>query len=968
MTQSRGTLTPLRVYLFGHFRVEREEKVVRLPTRHIRSLLAYLVLRPGSHSREKLAALFWPDVPDDSARASLRNALYTLRRKLGRQLLQADRQTAQINSSFPLWVDALTFKTQATRFLNGPLPDPNAVNLELYTGQLLEGFYDDWVLVEREAFRNLYLETLLDLTQRMRSQSEYERAVEFAEMALACDRANERAHQHMIVCHVALGNRGAALSQYEACRMALRDELAVEPSAATKNLHEWIQQAPAERLPVEAALTNLPIPPTTFIGRRSEIASVKKLLSSVQLLTLTGAGGSGKTRLAIQVASDLLDAYIDGVWWVALAPLAEGNLLPRAVAKALGAPEVPGQKTTDTLVNFLRPKNLLLVLDNCEHLIAASARLVKRLLGECPQLKVLATSREALSVAGEQIWPVETLSAPDPQQPLAPDQLLQYEAVHLFAGRAQAVRPDFTLTEENARPVAEICRRLDGLPLAIELAAARANVLAVDQIAARLDDAFQLLTAGSRTALPRHQTLRAAFDWSYDLLTEEEKVLLRRLSVFAGGWTLSAVEAICAGEGIAENEVFDLLSRLVDKSLVEVHPGGERARYRMLETIRQYSSELLLESGESGSVRARHLNYFTRLVEAADPHLGFWLPDRDRDVWLRRLEAEYDNLRTAVRWIFEAENGLEAGPQAKAEAGLRLAVNLHWFWFARARFSEGRSWLTRLIDTSHDVSATMRAQALATAGYMACWQGEFASGRSPLEDALTLFRQLEEGSGIAYALHGLGLVALSEGHVTLGRSRFKRSLGEAREADDRWLTAFSLHFLAIALSYQGKYARALSYLQEGDAIREQLGGMKQGRAFSLFHRARIARHQGDYAAARSRHAQGMQLFQQTGDRRGIGYSLAGFAILAAAQGDVLRAARLSGALASLERVLGSFLDAPLQIEFDRELAAVRAALDEEAFAEATAEGRAMTMEQAAEYALEQYDEDLSSSAFNSGVS
>jgi ATP/maltotriose-dependent transcriptional regulator MalT len=360
---------------------------------------------------------------------------------------------------------------------------------------------------------------------------------------------------------------------------------------------------------------------------------------------------------------------------------------------------------------------------------------------------------------------------------------------------------------------------------------------------------------------------------------------------------------------------------------------------------------LLLESGESGTVRARHLNYFTRLVEAADPHLGFWLPDRDRDVWLRRLEAEYDNLRTAVRRIFEAENGPPAEPKANAEAGLRLAVKLHWFWFARARFSEGRAWLTRLLETSHDVSATMQAQALVTAGYMACWQGEFASGRSPLEEALTLFRQLQESSGIAYALHGLGVVALSEGHITLGRSLFKGALGEAREADDKWLTAFSLHFLAIALSYQGKYVRALSYFEEGDAIREQLGGNKQGKAFSLFHRARIALHLGDYAAARSSHAEGMHLFQQTGDRRGIGYSLAGFAILAAAQGDVQRAARLSGALASLERVLGSFLDAPLQVEYDQELASVRTALDEEAFAAAVAAGRAMSMEQAIAYAL-----------------
>ncbi len=948
MTQSAETSNPLRVYFFGRFRVEREKEAVPLPTRKVELLLAYLILHPGPHSREKLAALFWPDVPDDSARTSLRNALYTLRRKLGRQLLHTDRETVQINSNFPLWVDALTFKKQATRFLNEPSLGPNAVNLELYPKELLDGFYDDWVLVEREAFRNLYLETLLTLTQQMRSQSEYEKAVEFAEMALACDRASERAHQHMIVCHVALGNRGAALRQYEACREALAEELDVEPSPATKKLHEWVQQSPVERVPVEAALTNLPIPLTTFIGREREMAAVKKRLSSVRLLTLTGPGGSGKTRLAIQVAIDLLDAYPDGVWWVELAPLAGVELLPGAVAKALGAPEVPHQKTTDTLVNFLRPNNLLLVLDNCEHLVAGSARLVERLLRECPQLKVLATSRETLSVPGEHVWPVAPLSTPDPGQLLAPDQLLGYEAGRLFARRAAAVRPDFTVTEENALPVAQICRRLDGLPLAIELAAACVNALAVEQIAARLDDAFQLLTTGSRTALPRHQTLRAAIDWSHDLLSEKERVLFRRLSAFAGGWSLPAAKAICAGRGIAENEVFDLMSRLIDKCLVELQPGGKKARYRMLQTIRQYSKELLLESRESDTVRNSHLDYFTRLVEAANPHLGYWLPDRDRDLWLPRLEAEYENLRTAVNWIFRKENET----RAPTEAGLRLAINLHWFWFARARFTEGRSWLARLLERSQDVSTPTRAQALVTAGYMACWQGDFTSGRSPLEEALTLFRQLEEGSGIAYALHGLGVVAMSEGQITIGRSRLKQALKEARQTDDKWLTAFSLHFLAISLTYQGKFIPALSYFEEGDAIREKMGGFKQGRAFSLFHRARIARHLGDHAAARSRHAEGMLLFQQTGDRRGIGYSLAGFAILAAVQGDLQRAARLSGALASLERVLGSFLDAPFQIEYDQELASVRAALNEEAFSIATSEGRSMTMKQAIAYAMQ----------------
>lgn len=948
MTPLSDASIRLRVYLFGRFRVEREGERVRLPTRKARLLLAFLVLHPGAHSREKLAARFWPDVPDASARASLRNALSTLRNKLGRQLLQADRETAAINPSHPLWVDALAFQTQASRFLEAPSPDPDAVNLALVTGDLLVDFYDDWVLVEREALRALYLETLLELTQQMRAQSDYERAVQFAEQVLASDRANERAHQHLMFCYVALGNRTAALRQYEACRSALRDELAVEPSPATKKLHEWIQQAPAERLPVEAAVTNLPIPLTSFVGRRREIAAVKDRLSSARLVTLTGAGGSGKTRLAIQVATDLLDAYRDGVWWVELAEVADAERMPRVVARTLGVPEVPDQTTGETVVNFLRSKRLLLVLDNCEHLVAACARLVQRLLGECADLQVLATSREMLGVDGEHVWPVPALSAPEPGSALTVDDLLQYEAIRLFAGRAAAVNPDFALAEENALPVTEICWRLDGLPLAIELAAARTNVLTAEQIAARLDDAFHLLADGRRTALPRHQTLRAAIGWSYDLLPEKEQTLFRRLSAFAGGWTLPAAEAVCAGGGIEENEVLDLLSRLVDKSLVEAQTRGAEARFRMLQTIRRYSRERLREAGESGAVRQRHLSYFLGLVEAADPHMGYMLADADAELWLGRLEAEADNLRAAVRWSVE-------GPMANAEAGLRLAGNLHWFWFARGRFSEGRTWLARLLETGDDVSPPTRAQALLTAGYLDCWQGNFAAGRAPLEQALALYQRLEDGHGIGFALHGLGFVALGAGNLALARSRFEASLQEARALDDRWLTSFALHFLAIVLTYQGDYGAASSSFEEGDALIEQMGGPRQGLAFSRFHLGRIARLQGDYPAARSRHAEGLRLFQETGDRRGVGYSLAGFAVLAAAQDEMQRAARLSGAVASLEAVIGSFLEAPLQMEYDQVLAAVRAALGEEAFAAAAAEGRTMTMEQATEYALAESD-------------
>lgn len=938
------TSPQLRLYLLGPFRIDREGEAIRLPTRESRLLLAYLVLRSEPHARERVAALFWPDVPDASARASLRNALSTLRRELGRQLLRSDRETVQLDPDFPIWVDALELRAQTTRFLDAPRPDPPAVDLDLYAGDLLVDFYEDWVSIERESLRSLYLKALLELTQQMRSQSEYGRAIECAERILASDPAHERAHQHLMFCHVALGDRGAALRQYEACSNALRAELAVEPSSATKRLYDWVQEAPAQRLPIEAALTNLPIPVTTFFGRQREVATVKDLLSSVRLLTLTGAGGSGKSRLAIQAVTDLLDAYRDGVWWVELAALSDAEHLPQALAKALGVPEVPHQPIAVTLASSLRSRELLLVLDNCEHLATACARLVETLLRLCPRLKVLTTSREPLGIAGEHVWPVPTLRVPDPEQASPVARLLRFEAVELFVGRATAVSPEFTLTEDNAAAVAELCSRLDGLPLAIELAAARVNVLSVEQIAARLDEAVHLLTGGSRTTLPRHQTLRAAIDWSFDLLSEKERVLFRRLSVFAGGWTLPAAEAVCAGGGLAKNEILDLLSRLVEKSLVEARTRGDETRFRMLQTIQQYSGELLLEAGELGTLRTRHLHYFLRLIETADPHLGYMLSDSTMDHWLGRLELEQDNLRSAVRFSLEQE--------ALTEDGLRLLGLQHAFWFARGRFSEGRAWLTRLLERSVHVPTATRARALLAAGFLACWQGDFSAGRPPLEEALVLFRRLKSDSAIAFATHGLGFVALGEGDTTRARSLFEDSLRGARAAKDEWITSFALHFLAVVLTYEGDHARASSYFEEGNEILRSLGGHRQGMAFSLFHLGRIARLEGDHPAARTWHAEGLELFHEAGDRRGIGYSLAGFAALSAGVGDAERAARLSGAVASLEAVLGSFLEAPLQSEYERELSTVRETLGEEGFAAAAAEGRAMSLERAVDYALE----------------
>lgn len=933
----------LHLYFFGQFRIVEGSKPIRLPTRKLELLLSYLVLRPGPHSREKLAAMWWGDVSDVQARASLRNGLAILRKQLSPHFLVADRNMVQLNSAYPLWVDTLVFEAHATQFLNASSSDEGTTALDLYSGDFLIDFYDDWVLAERERLYRLYAEVLLRLTQEMRARSEYQRALTYAQQLLASDATNERAHQHLMFCYMALGDRNAALRQYEVCLRALREQLAVEPSSTTNSLRRWIQQTPREQTSLEALITNVPIPLTSFVGRQHEMAQVKNLLSTARLVTLTGAGGSGKTRLAMQAAIDLVDAFKDGVWWVDLAALVDETLVSRTIAKTLGVSETSNEPLDELLVSFLRPRQLLLVLDNCEHLSSACAQVAGLLLNACPYLTILATSREAMGLTGEYVWYVSTLSVPDPAQALPAEDVMQYESIRLFVERSVAVNPKFQISEANALSVAQVCWRLDGIPLALELAAARAKVLPIQEIAARLHDRFDLLTGGSPSTLPRHQTLRAAIDWSYGLLSQQESTLFRRLSVFAGGWTLAVAEAICSGEGIEEDQVFDLLSRLVDKSLVEMQEQGGRARFRMLQTIQQYSHERLIESGELERVQDRHLDYFLQLGESANPHLGYFLSDMDMAVWLGQFEAENDNLRVALGWSLENEN--------EAEAGLRLAGILHWFWFARGQFSEGRGWLARLLDSSGDVAAETRAQALLTAGYMDCWQGEFASGRTSLEQALSLFRNLEDGRGIAFALHGLGFTAMGEGNAPLSRSLFEESLKAAREAHDMWLTSFALHFLAIVLTYQGNYAPASLYFEEGNLVLQQIGGHKQGLAFSLFHLARIARLQGDFPAARAHHAEGMQLFREVGDRRGIGYSLAGLAVLAAAQDELQRAARLSGAVASLQAVLGSFLEAPLQIEYEREMASVQSSLGEEMFQSAWKAGQAMTIEQAIEYAL-----------------
>jgi len=774
--------------------------------------------------------------------------------------------------------------------------------------------------------------------------------------------------------------------------------------------------------------TNLPIPLTSFIGREKEIETVKHLITSNgggRLLTLTGAGGSGKTRLALEVAAGLSDIFPDGVWFIEFAPLTDPELVLQSVLTTLGLSEQAGRSTLHIVSNFLQPKRALLILDNCEHLIQACAQLAETLLHACPTLQILATSRESLGIAGETIYLVPTLTTPDPAQAIL-DTLPQYEAVRLFVERAQTALPGFALTVDNTHAVAQVCHQLDGIPLALELAAARVIALRVEQIAARLahHDKFRLLAVGSRTALPRHQTLHALIDWSHNLLAEPERALLRRLAVFAGGWTLEATETVCVGDGINADAVLDVMTQLANKSLILVKRAqGHDARYRMLETIRQYASERLLEAGDGEQVRKRHFEFFLQWAERVEPELR---GPRQLE-WLDQLEAEHDNLRAALDWsLGQAEYG---------EASLRLASALLLFWHQRGYMSEGRTWLTRaLANQAAPGTGAARAKALYAAGCLDHWQGDITTARPQLEEsadlwrvlgpvgetglayvqvrlgevmwrlgnpaaarslateAIALFRELDERWGLGHSLTLLGLALRDQEEFALARSAINESLALWRELGDRSGVKNAIGWLGVVAMRQGDYEVALRQFAESVAIARELGdkngladvlidlgkahlnlgdlvqakpffeecfrlyresGNKSGIAHSLYYAGYVAHFEGDNPRAKSFFEQELALARTTGPLWLGAQALSGLAGVAAVGGQALRAARLLGAAEARAEAAATYDDAADRLFIERMVASAVAQLGETAFAAARAEGRAMSFEQAADYALEE---------------
>lgn len=749
--------------------------------------------------------------------------------------------------------------------------------------------------------------------------------------------------------------------------------------------HRVGQRRPEQALAAERH--NLPASHTRLIGREHDSASVRDLVLQApgRLVTLTGTGGCGKTQLALEAAAGLVPSFTGGVWFVDLAPLRESALVPYAVAAAVGCRERAGLDLVEALVAHLARHEALVVLDNCEHLIEACALLAERLLDGCPHLRLLATSREPLRLPSAVVWPVAPLVVPDLHRLAAdPGAVAHSPAVQLFVERARAVRPSFNLTPSNATAVAQICVRLEGLPLALELAAARVRALAVQQIAARLDDMFRVLADAGPTAPDHQHTLRATLDWSAGLLGPTEHALFRRLAIFVGGWTLEAAEAVCADAGIATEEVLKLLARLVDRSLViadEVPSGSEAMRYRLLEPTRQYTFERLQASGELDTMRGQHAAYYYSLAEQATPHPQPLLA-------LEALGREHDNVRAALRWVIDHGEG---------DLALCFGAALCEYWCRHGFFySEGRRWLQEILALPPQVpNQRARALMLVSAGIWAGTQGDRHGGRTLLEDGLALARDVGDQPLVTRALNSLGSLAEEAGDLARARALLNEALATSQGAGEPQVQVYPLLNLGRLAWGQGDHAAAGQSYEAARAIASELGdawllsaaclglgdvARAQGqlaRAQALYEAALAARHiagdhlhatralagvghiaaaRGDYVAARRLFGESLVLEQELGSPLGILQNLEAFVALAVAERRPEVAARLAGAAAAWRLEAGLPASLTEEREQQRCLAVARRALGEAAYATEWAMGQAMAPDDAIALATHAPDE------------
>ena len=862
----------LEVRLFGQaqLRWAGEPLPVRVPPRAV-SLLAYLLLnREKPLPRDAVAFTFWTDLPEVEARTKLRTHLHYLTSAglppaaVETPWLLADKRSVRWNPAAPVWIDVAEFE----RLAGEPSQAPAAV--ELYAGDLLAGCDDEWLEAPRTHLRERQLGLLRDLIERSRGNGDRALAIGYSQRLLAIDPWREDAIREQMTLRHESGDRAGALQLYREFAQRLKAELGVDPTAETAAVYERVASTDAPTATVRneppAHEHNVPVDIASFVGREREIGEVRALVENSRLVTVLGAGGVGKTRLALHVARDVLAAFADGVWLVELAPVAGGSLVAGAVASALGLQESPKRTDLETLLAYLKSKSLLLVLDNAEHLIADVAKVVEAILRACPRVSILATSREPLAIGGERTYRTPSLAflAADSIRHVSAAQAAGYGAIALFVERAQARDDRFTLTDENAPVVADICRRLDGIALAIELAAARVKVLSLKTLAEKLDDRFRVLTGGSRTTLARQQTMRALIDWSYDLLSERERRFFRWLAIFAGGFTLEPIEAVCGDDTIADAGSLDLVTSLVEKSLVQAESTGDETRYRLLDSTREYAREKLAESGELEAASRAHAIAF---VERAERLESAWGSMSDR-VW--DTQTELDDWRAALTWAF-------AGPGDVA-IGRRLTAALRQT-LPRLGWTNARRWIRTALESADDATPARLlgrlelAEARLALGALAQYKTALAAA----ERAIAFFEKAGEPLDVAEAQTFAGVSLAVLGRASEGRALLQTALQAFRiQAASPRMTAQTLVNLAIARAMENDVAGSRPLLAEALAIYCAIGADRTA-GYAAQNLAEAEFQGGDAAAALRAAGDALAAHRAAKDEQGVAGDLSNMA-------------------------------------------------------------------------------------------
>lgn len=965
----------LEMFLLGRFEVRLDGQPVPIDSRPVQSLLTYLALHPNiDHRREKLAGVIWPDSGEASARANLRQALWRLRQAIGDDHLQVESESLRLTTGPSCRVDAVVLDA-----------DIGDLDLDAYRGELLPGVYDDWVVLERDRLESVYQRRVQAAVGDLVRQGRWSEVLRSAEAWVARGQVPEPAYRALMTAHAALGDLGAMAQAYQRCVDALRSDLGVDASQETQELFRKLRSG--ERTPAAAAATsegtlaagNLPAQTNTFIGRETEIEAIREQLTrpETRLLTLTGPGGTGKTRLAIRVASSLQGQFEHGVRFVDLESLSEASRVASAIAVALGVRERGEIPVQEALGALLRQRQLLIVLDNFEHVIEA-APLVGQLLAVAPGVKFLVTSRESLQIYGESEFSVAPLPLPAIQTSASAASVAKSDSVRLFVERARAARPDWELTNENAAAIAEICRRVDGLPLALELAAARVRIFPPEELLARLESRLGTLTAGPRDVPDRQRTLRGTIAWSYDHLEEPDRTLFARLSVFAGGATLFAAEAVCAEAGQADFP--DALLSLVNKSLIRQEPGSEGGvRYRMLETLREFAIERLQESGAEGEIRERHAGYFADWMEEA----ASWMDGPHQLVWLDRMQADHDNLRAALKWALES---------GAVELGLRLAGAAAPLWVVRGHLQEGYDTSRALLERAVGAPASLPlARTTIGAARLAYRQNNLEAAERLYATALELFRKLGDVRGAASSLIGIGMSETERGEYRVAPKRFAQALGEHRSVGDHSGEGNALINLGWTAMRAGDYGPAKEYLHDGLAAYQRAGdavgvaftysglgelylrtgdldqasrflqdslqarralGDKWGMGATLGSMGWAALEGGDAASAAARLKESLRLRNELGEKGGMAWCLEKMAEVAAATDASDRAVTLYGGAAELRSSIGSSIDPADQAAHQQRLASLREQLGEAEFESAWRRGVQLTLPDLILYAYE----------------